>query len=84
MIEMRVIVWIIIGCLLIGALVFTIWPILMPAGVPGQYPLDAARFEWPMAERSKEFRPSKLMGSDTIKLPNKGDAKTRCALATSC
>jgi hypothetical protein len=52
--------------------------------IPGQYPLGAARFEWPMAERSKEFRPSKLMGSDTIKLPNKTDAKTRCALATTC
>ena len=84
MVEMRTVVWMIVAFLLIGTLILTIWPTLMSSEVPGQYPLDAARFEWPMAERSKVFRPSKLMGSDTIKLPNKGDAKTRCALATSC
>ncbi len=33
---------------------------------PGQYPVDAARFEWPVTERVAVYGPAKGMGSNKV------------------
>jgi hypothetical protein len=83
---MRTTTWIVIVFLLVGVIAFTWWPRASIASMtpPGQYPIDEPRFEWPMKERIKAYRPGKTMGSDGIVEQDAAPIKARCALATSC
>jgi hypothetical protein len=73
--------------LLIGAAVLTFWPngrSVMEPSPPGQYPLHESRFEWPMTERKKAYRPTASMGEETIKMRDSRDAKARCGIDNTC
>jgi hypothetical protein len=73
--------------LLVGAALFTMWPILSAAltgSVPGQYPIGAARWEWPMTERVAPYYPGSKMGSDAVKFTDGADEKVRCATSPTC
>jgi hypothetical protein len=57
----------VIAFLILGVVFFLVWPgvrRLFSPVPPGQYPLDADRPEWTVAERVRPFQPSATMGSD--------------------
>ena len=63
--EMRSATLFVIAVLLIGAAVLMLWQPLrsmfVSGAVPGQYPIDAARPEWPVKEVTKAYRPAPEM-----------------------
>ena len=63
--EMRSATLFVIAVLLIGAAVLMIWQplrsVFVTGAVPGQYPIDAARPEWPVKEVTKAYRPGPEM-----------------------
>ena len=92
---------IVAGTLLLGAALLTWWPaqtnsesITPPP--PGQYPLDAARYEWPAKARTAAYRPSSTAtrgnsdfitaatGSNDAAIAGTKDAKAICALSPTC
>jgi hypothetical protein len=76
--------WIVIAVLLIVAAVLTFWPAAGPAAVPGQYPIMAPRFQWPVVERNAPYQPGPEMGSDAVNFRTTGAAKTICATGNPC
>ena len=79
--------WIVAGFLLIGAAMLTFWPQRhhdVEPSPPGQYPLHAERFEWPMTERKKAYRTTTSMGEDVIVGRDARDAKARCGTDNTC
>lgn len=73
--------------LLVGAVLFTVWPTLSAAltgSVPGQYPIGSARWEWPMIVRTASYSPGSTMGSDAVKFTDGADEKVRCATSPTC
>jgi hypothetical protein len=72
--------------LVIGAAVLTFWPRRpdIDPSPPGQYPLHASRFEWPVLNRKKAYRPSASMGEETVTHSDGRDAKARCGIDNTC
>ena len=74
--------------LLAAAVLLTLWISRSTAATdatpPGQYPLDAARFEWPATERVAVYGPAKGMGSNKVRFAGGDDVKARCATASEC
>lgn len=74
--------------LLAAAVLLTLWSSRSAAEVdqtpPGQYPVDAARFEWPVTERVAAYGPAKGMGSNKVRFAGGDDVKARCATAADC
>lgn len=86
---MRLSLLAIVGFLIFGAAILTIWPLLtaqlgFTTSPPGQYPIGAPRFEWPMTQRAAPYRPGPGMGSDMVAFTDPADAKARCALTKTC
>ena len=83
---MRRELWIVGAFLLVGAAILTFWPSRtdMEPSAPGQYPLHAPRFEWPVTERKKAYRPTLSMGEDVIVGRDARDAKARCGIDNTC
>ncbi len=85
---MRLSVWAVIVFLLIGVFVLTYLPFLtrvfQTGTPPGQYPVDAARWEWPVSVRTKEYAPARSMGSDSAEGLTSDSAKVVCATQTAC
>ena len=82
---MRTEAWIVIVVLLIGAAVLTFWNSTgAAAAVPGQYPIDAPRFQWPVTERNAPYQPGPEMGSDAVNFRTTGAAKAICATGNPC
>jgi hypothetical protein len=53
-------------------------------GLPGQYPLDGPRPEWPSTESVGLYRPTAGMGSNLISGSLNRDAKFRCGVESGC
>ena len=82
---MRTAAWVIIAILLIGAAVLTFWPAAAGTpSVPGQYPITASRFQWPVVERNAPYQPGPEMGSDAVQFRTTGAAKAVCATGNPC
>ena len=86
--KMRLSVWLVIVFLLVGVFVLTYIPFLTRAFQstipPGQYPMDAARWKWPVSIRTKEYAPARSMGSDSAEGLSSDSAKVVCATQTAC
>ena len=74
--------------LLAAAVLLTLWSSRSAAATdatpPGQYPVDAARFEWPTTERVAAYGPAKGMGSNKVRFAGGDDIKAHCATAAEC
>jgi hypothetical protein len=80
---------IVAGALLLGAALLSWWPaqtnsVTDAPPPPGQYPLDAARYEWPAKARTAAYRPSNSTGSNDAAIAGTKDAKAICALSSTC
>jgi hypothetical protein len=71
--------------LLLAAAIFMTFWIARRASVadietpPGQYQIDAARWQWPATERTAAYGPTKDMGANTVLFTDGNDTKARCA-----
>lgn len=79
---------IVVGTLLLGAALLSWWPTqtnraTVEPSPPGQYPLEAVRYEWPTTTQTAPYRPSATTGSNDAAAAVK-DAKTACALSPTC
>ncbi len=83
---MRRELWLVAAFLLTGAAILTFWPVRrdIEASPPGQYPLHAERFEWPVTERKKAYRPSPSLGEETVTHSDTRDQKARCGIDNTC
>lgn len=83
---MRRELWIIAAFLLAGAAILTFWPARsdIEPSPPGQYSLHAERFEWPVTERKKAYRPTQTMGEETVTYSGDRDPKARCGTDNTC
>jgi hypothetical protein len=77
--------------LVIGAIVLSLWRPSVLTGAtetPGQYPIGDMRYEWPVKERRRPYRPTSGMGSDAVVDGRMGAAapapKVVCALSDTC
>jgi hypothetical protein len=79
--------------LIVGIIVLSFWSygIQRDASTydasPGQYPIDDVRYEWPVKERRRTYRPTSGMGSDAVVGGRTGVAaapKVVCALSDTC
>jgi len=84
---MRSAVWTIVGVLILGSILITLWPRMGAHDVapspPGQYPLNQIRFEWPVKTVQQPYRPTGGMGSDETVAYDPLDVKAKCAFAPS-
>ena len=86
---MRTAVWIALA-LIIAALIIHYWAFLSrlffdsPASPPGQYPIGAPRWEWPVTIREKAYAPTGTMGEDRFTASDAADRKTICVTSASC
>lgn len=55
-----------------------------PASPPGQYPIGAPRFEWPVSEKVAPYRPGPVMGSDAALVAGGADTKAMCVAVPDC
>lgn len=78
--------WTVVAVLLAGAAILTFWPrsYAVDPSPPGQYPLHESRFEWPVTERKKAYRPSPSMGEETVTHSDARDPKSRCGIDNTC
>jgi hypothetical protein len=85
---MRSATLLIVGILLVGVVFFYVLPALPTIDgaptAPGQYPINASRWSWPVTERVAYYRPGASMGSDMVSFPGGNDAKGRCATSPTC
>ncbi len=85
---MRFAVGTIVVFLLVAAVLLTLWMsrsvATADATPPGQYPVDAARFQWPATEVTAAYGPTKGMGSNKVRFAGGEDTKARCASDTTC
>ena len=83
---MRTAAWVIIAILLIGAAILTFWipAVGTAAAVPGQYPITAQQFQWPVAERNAPYQSGPDMGSDAVKFRTTSSEKAVCATGNPC
>lgn len=84
---MRTAAWVIIAVLLIGAAILTFWlPTVREtaAAVPGQYPITAQQFQWPVVERNAPYQSGPDMGSDAVKFRTTSSEKAVCATGNPC
>lgn len=81
---MRSSYWLVIAALIVGASIIAFWPTTehIGAAVPGQYPLDKKRFNWPSMNSTGHYRPIG-MGSDTVAFST-GDDKFVCGTSKTC
>jgi hypothetical protein len=74
--------------LLVAAVLLTLWSSRSAVEVdqtpPGQYPVDAVRFEWPATEHVAGYGPAKGMGSNKVRFAGGDDIKGHCATASEC
>jgi hypothetical protein len=85
---MRAAVVLIIVFLLIGAAAITFWPSSSAPdtpSVPGQYPLNGWRFQWPVTLRTKAYRPAATLGSDGVPIRTvRPSRKELCGTTDTC
>lgn len=74
--------------LLVGAILITLWSSRSAVEIdqtpPGQYPVDAPRYEWLATERIAAYGPAKGMGSNKVRFAGGDDVKARCAMSSEC
>ena len=87
---MRAAHWIVVGLLVIAAVMMTHWftrraSWSQEAAVPGQYPLNHRRPEWPATESVGLYRPrSGQWPQDALKRSGHRDAKQLCGDSRFC
>jgi hypothetical protein len=71
--EMRSATVFVIAVLLIAAALLMFWQplrsVFVTGAVPGQYPIDTARPEWPVKEVTKAYRPAAEMTAAAAAVP---------------
>ena len=80
---------IVASVILLGAVAIAIaaaggWIWSGPASPPGQYPIGAPRFEWPVSEKIAPYRPDRVMGSDAALVAGGMDTKAMCVSVPDC
>ena len=55
-----------------------------PVSPPGQYPIGAPRYEWPVSEKIAPYRPGSVMGSDAALVAGGTDTKAMCVSVPDC